>query len=137
MTMPYKQPCPLIMPSASIIGVHDSTALYEYISLWYHHHIYMHAVLIKQIANVFCSVVSSRRKGLGTLRDFIDLAHHHVTACAPIQAYSKKYMTAELAEPRIGADVPRHFEFPPEDWVWEPDSAICCSYMKFFAITSP
>ena len=119
MTMPYKQPCPLIMPSASIIGVHDSTALYEYISLWYHHHIYIHAVLIiKQIANlysVFCSVIPSRGKGLGTLRNFIDLAHHHVTACAPIQAYSKKYMTADLAEPRIGADVPRCFKFPLED----------------------
>ena len=48
-------------------------------------------------------------KGLGTLERFLGLAHHHVTACAPIQTYASNHMIAELAEPKIGANVPRPF----------------------------
>ena len=48
-------------------------------------------------------------KCLGTLEHFLGRAHHHVTACAPIQIYADDHMIAELAEPRIGANIPRPF----------------------------
>ena len=49
------------------------------------------------------------KEGLGTLERFLGLAHHHVTARAPIQIYANSHMIAELAAPRIGANVPRPF----------------------------
>ena len=48
-------------------------------------------------------------KGLGTIEHFLGLVHHHVTAHVPIQIYANNHMIAELAEPRIGANVPRPF----------------------------
>ena len=48
-------------------------------------------------------------KGLGTLERFLGRAHHHVAAHAPIQIYANNHMIAELAEPRISANVPRPF----------------------------
>ena len=59
-------------------------------------------------------------KGLGTLERFLGLAHHHVTARAPIQIYANNHMIAELAEPRIGANVPRPFP-RVRGGVWEQD----------------
>ena len=63
-----------------------------------------------------CSVVSfpdptmHARNGLGTLKHFLGLAHHHVTSRAPIQTYAYyNHMIAELAQPRISANVPRPF----------------------------
>ena len=47
----------------------------------------------------------------GHCRYFLGLAHHHVTARAPIQTYANNHVIAELAEPRISANVPR--PFPP------------------------
>ena len=47
----------------------------------------------------------------GHWRPFLGRAHHHVTARAPIQTYANNHMIAELAEPRISANVPR--PFPP------------------------
>jgi hypothetical protein len=52
---------------------------------------------------------SQEGKGLGTLKHFLSLAHHHVTARAPIQTNANNHMIAELAEPRISANVPRAF----------------------------
>ena len=51
----------------------------------------------------------ARGKGLGTLEHFLGLAHRHMTTCVPIQTYANNHMIAELAEPRIGANVPRSF----------------------------
>ena len=45
----------------------------------------------------------------GTLERFLGRAHHHVTSRAPIETYTNNHMIAELAEPRIGANVPRPF----------------------------
>ena len=45
----------------------------------------------------------------GHCRHFLGLAHHHVTAYAPIQTYANNHIIAELAEPRISANVPRPF----------------------------
>ena len=64
-----------------------------------------------------------RGKGLGTLKRFLGLAHHHVTAHAPIQTYANNHMIAELAEPRIIAIVPRFFPCV-RDGVWEQDYSI-------------
>jgi hypothetical protein len=52
---------------------------------------------------------AKKGKDLGILRYFLGLAHHHVIVqChAPIQAYANNHMIAELAEPRIGVNVPR------------------------------
>ena len=36
---------------------------------------------------------------------FLGLVHHHVTARAPIQIHASNHVIAELAEPRIGANV--------------------------------
>ena len=60
------------------------------------------------------------KDGLGTLERFLGLAHHHVTARAPIQIYANSHMIAELAEPRIGANVPRPFP-RVRGGVWERD----------------
>ena len=43
----------------------------------------------------------------GHCRHFLGRAHHHVIARAPIQTYASNHMIAELAEPRISANVPR------------------------------
>ena len=51
----------------------------------------------------------------GHWRSFLGRAHHHVTARAPIQTYANNHMIAELAEPRISANVPRPF---PPFWGW-------------------
>ena len=59
-------------------------------------------------------------KGLGTLERFLGLAHHHVTARAPVQTYANNHMIAELAEPRIGTNVPRPFP-RVRGGVWERD----------------
>ena len=59
-------------------------------------------------------------KGLGTLECFLGLAHHHVTALAPIQTYVNNHMIAELEEPRIGTNVPRPFPCV-RGGVWERD----------------
>ena len=48
-------------------------------------------------------------KGLGTLKCFLGRAQHHVTSHAPTQIYASNHMIAELAEPRIVANVPRPF----------------------------
>ena len=50
-----------------------------------------------------------REKGLGTLERFLGLADHHVATRAPIQIYANNHMIADLAEPRIGANVTRPF----------------------------
>ena len=43
------------------------------------------------------------------LERFFGLAHHHVITHAPIQTCKKNRVIAKLAEPRIGAIVPRPF----------------------------
>ena len=48
-------------------------------------------------------------KGLGTLKHFLGLAYHDVTARSPIQTYANNHMIAELAEPRIGTMSPESF----------------------------
>ena len=58
-------------------------------------------------ANLIPTSHPKEEKGLGTLKHF--LAHHHVIARAPIQPYANHHMIAELAEPRINANVPRPF----------------------------
>ena len=56
----------------------------------------------------------------GTLERFLGLAHHHVTARAPVQTSANNHMIAELAEPRIGANVPRPLP-RVRGGVWERD----------------
>ena len=46
---------------------------------------------------------------MGTLKHFLGLVHHHMTARAPIQTYANIHMIAELTQPKIGAYVPRPF----------------------------
>ena len=46
---------------------------------------------------------------MGTLKCSLGRAHHHVISHAPTQTYANNHMIAELAEPRIGANVPRPF----------------------------
>ena len=59
-------------------------------------------------------------KGLGTLEHFLGLAHHHVTAHMPIQIYANNHVIGELAEPKIGANVPRPFPCL-RGGIWERD----------------
>ena len=70
-----------------------------------------------------CSLVprphhACEEKGLGTLERFLGLAHHHVTARAPVQTYANNHMIAELAEPRIGANVPRGLVQNMDSGLW-------------------
>ena len=62
-------------------------------------------------------------KGLGTMKCFLGLALYHVIACVPIQISANNHMIAALAEPRIGANVPRPFP-RVRGGVWERDYKI-------------
>ena len=54
-------------------------------------------------------ILKRELNGLGTLKHFLGLAHHHMTTHAPIQTYVNNHMIAGLAEPRISSNVPRPF----------------------------
>ena len=61
-------------------------------------------------------------KRLWTLKRFPGLAHRHQTACAPIRMYANYHMAPELAESRIGTNVPRIFPHMCSG-VWKRDYA--------------
>ena len=65
-------------------------------------------------------------KDLGILECFLGLAHYHMTEHAPTQIYANNHMIAELAEPRIGANVPR--PFPRVAW-WGLGTRLQAGYL--------
>ena len=46
-------------------------------------------------------------KGLGALKHFLGLVHHHVTSHAPIQTYAKNHMIAERLQNQENRPFPR------------------------------
>ena len=70
-------------------------------------------------------------KGLGTLKHFLGLAHHHVTAHVPIQTYANNHTIAELAESRFGVNVPGPFP----SWGWglgtRLDTCTCTRQLQY------
>jgi hypothetical protein len=67
------------------------------------------------------TLVSFPDPTLGTLKHFLGLAHHHVTARAPTQTYANNHMIAELAETKISANILRPFP-RMQGGVWEREN---------------
>ena len=94
---------------------HELACMHEHISIaWLVLSIGVATMTDKK--HYFCSLVprphhARQERVWGHWRPCLDRAHHHVTARAPIQNYANNHMIAELAEPRISANVPR--PFPP------------------------
>ena len=116
-------------------GYKSHTYMYMYIHTYIHVHVLAWKLLYWSLTGM-CNGTTSlvprphharEERVWGHWRAFLGRAHHHMTARAPIQTYANNHMIAELAEPRISANVPR--PFPPFGvGVWGRDYGTTCMY---------